>query len=216
MHTIAPSIENRVAEHHRGLPVWIRPTKTGQKYFTGLTRAKLYELAERCLVCSFSPRDPGNLKGCRFFHLQSILDYLERAEQREREKNADGTADPEAPPKGAPLPPLKGQTVFLANALTGGGNKYLIGVFASESAAWLAWQRELNQGRTVWIEPLRVPAVRRPFRRGVAIGLQRSLLDPHLGRPGCLTRPRHPGRPPDDILRAPAPQILLDHIRHQM
>jgi membrane-bound inhibitor of C-type lysozyme len=27
--------------------------------------------------------------------------------------------------------PLKGQTVFLANALTGGGNEYLIGVFAS-------------------------------------------------------------------------------------
>jgi hypothetical protein len=43
--------------------------------------------------------------------------------------------------------------VFLANALTGGGNEYLIGVFAQESDAWLAAQRELNQGRKVWIEP---------------------------------------------------------------
>ena len=151
MRTIAPSIENRLAEHHRGLPVWIRATKSGQEYYTGLTRAKLYDLASRGLIRSFSLRDPGNLKGCRFFHLQSILDYLERAEQRE--KKADEAANPDGPPAAAPLPPLKGQTVFLANALTGGGNEYLIGVFAAESDAWLASQRELNQGRKVWIEP---------------------------------------------------------------
>ena len=75
MRTIAPSIENRLAEHHRGLPVWIRASKSGQEYYTGLSRGKLYQLASRGLIRSFSLRDPGNLKGCRFFHLQSILDY---------------------------------------------------------------------------------------------------------------------------------------------
>ena len=106
MRTIAPSIENRLAEHHRGLPVWIRATKTGQEYYTGLTRAKLYDLASRGLIRSFSLRDPGNLKGCRFFHLQSILDLMEKAEQRE--KATDGTAGTDALPAAAPLPPLKG------------------------------------------------------------------------------------------------------------
>ena len=144
MRTIVPSIENRLAEHYRGLPVWIRAPKTGQEYYTGLTRAKLYDLAGRGLIGSFSLRDPGNLKGCRFFHLQSILDYRDRAELRE--KNTSENTGPEAPAAVTPSPPLKGQTVFLANALTGGGNEYLIGVFASESDAWLASQRELNQG----------------------------------------------------------------------
>ena len=102
-------------------------------------------------IRSFSLRDPGKLKGCRFFHLQSILDYLEQAEQREQ--RAVGQTDPQSQSAITSSPPLKGQTVFLANALTGGGNKYLIGVFASESDAWLASQRELNQGRKVWIEP---------------------------------------------------------------
>ena len=151
MRRIAPSIENRLAEHKRGLPVWIRAPKTGQEYYTGLTRAKLYHLAGRGVIRSFLLRDPGNLKGCRFFHLQSILDYLERAELREKEDG--GVTDPQAAPTVVLLPSLKGQTVFLANALTGGGNEYLIGIFASESDAWLASQRELNQGRKAWIEP---------------------------------------------------------------
>jgi hypothetical protein len=151
MRTIAPSIENRLAENHRGLPVWVRAPKSGQEHYTGLTRAKLYELAGRGRIRSFSLRDPGNLKGCRFFHLQSILDYLNQAEQRAR-KTA-GETDPKGSPPTTELPALKGQSVFIANALTGGGNEYLIGVFASESDAWLSSQRELNQGRKVWIEP---------------------------------------------------------------
>ena len=68
------------------------------------------------------------------------------------EKAAATNADPQPQPQPTP-PPLRGQTVFLANALTGGGNEYLIGVFATEADAWLVAQRELNQGRKVWIEP---------------------------------------------------------------
>jgi hypothetical protein len=78
MRTIAPSIESRLAERDRGLPVWVRATKSGQEYYRGLSRGKLYQLASRGLIRSFSLRDPGNLKGCRFFHMQSILDYMER------------------------------------------------------------------------------------------------------------------------------------------
>ena len=150
MRRIAPSIDNRLAEHKRELPVWIRAPKTGQEYYTGLTRAKLYHLAGRGVIRSFLLRDPGNLKGCRFFHLQSILDYLERAEQREL--RTSGITEEQATPV-VRVPSLKCQTVFLANALTGGGNEYLIGLFASESDALLATQRELNPGRKVWIEP---------------------------------------------------------------
>ena len=150
MRKIAPSIGNRLAEHQRGLPVWIRVPKTGQEYCTGLTRAKLSHVAGRSVIRSFSLRDPGNLKRCRFFHLHSILDYLEQTEQREL--RTSGITEEQATPV-VPVPSLKGQTVFLANALTGGGNEYLIGLFALESDAWLASQRELNQGRKVWIEP---------------------------------------------------------------
>lgn len=152
MRTISPSIENRLAEHHRGMPVWIRAPKSGHEHYTGLSRAKLYELAGRGVIRSFSLRDPGSIKGARFFHLQSVLDYLERAEKKES-KYADVSTDAEAPPPTPLPPPLKGQTVFLTNTLTGGGHDYLIGVFASESDAWLAAQREVNQGRKVWIEP---------------------------------------------------------------
>ena len=65
---------------------------------------------------SYSLRDPGNLKGCRFFHLQSILDYLDRAAQRE----CRATAASESPATAGPgaTPSLKGLKVFLANALT--------------------------------------------------------------------------------------------------
>jgi hypothetical protein len=143
-------LKNRLAEHHRGLPVWIRANKNGQEFYSGLSRAKLYELVGRGVIRSFSLREPGNLKGCRFFHLQSILDFLERAEQKE--KLATESSDSEGRPSNA-LPALKGHTIFAANALTGGGNDYLIGIFEKEADAWLAAQRELNQGRKVWIEP---------------------------------------------------------------
>ncbi|HPY31431.1 MAG TPA: hypothetical protein PLT00_12030 [Verrucomicrobiota bacterium] len=118
MRTISPSIENRLAEHHRGMPAWIRAPKSGHEYSTGLSCAKLDELAGRGVIRSFSLRDPGSIKGARFFHLQSVLDYLERAEKKEA-KYAGVSADLEAtPPTPAPLS-LKGQTVCLANILTG-------------------------------------------------------------------------------------------------
>lgn len=60
MRTISPSIENRLAEHQRGMPVWIRAPKSGHEYYSGLSHAKLYELARRGVIRSFSLRDPGS------------------------------------------------------------------------------------------------------------------------------------------------------------
>ncbi len=135
MTRISPSIENRLAEHHQNLPVWIRPAKTGEEYFTGFKRGKRYLLAGQGLIRSFTLREPGNVQGCRFFHLQSILDYTERCEKREKGESAKND-----PAELNQVPTIKGQTIYAANALTGGGNEYLIGIFAAESDAWLAAQ----------------------------------------------------------------------------
>ncbi len=59
-----------------GLPVWIRPPKSGTEFYSGLSRAKLYELATDGLIQSRSLRKAGQLKGTRLFHLQSILDFI--------------------------------------------------------------------------------------------------------------------------------------------
>jgi len=67
------------------------------EYYTGLSRAKPYEFAGRGVIRSFSVRDPGSIKGSRFFHLQSVLDYLERAERMEA-NHAEVSKDADAPP----------------------------------------------------------------------------------------------------------------------
>ena len=74
---LSPSAQAVLAEQHAGRPVWVRPPKLGQEFYSGLTRAKLYELAGAGRIKTASLREPGALKGCRLFHLQSILDFLE-------------------------------------------------------------------------------------------------------------------------------------------
>ena len=63
------------------LPVWIRSPKQGTEYYTGLSRAKLYELATKRAIRSVSIRAPGQIRGTRLFHLASILEFLEKCEQ---------------------------------------------------------------------------------------------------------------------------------------
>jgi hypothetical protein len=67
-------------EQDQGRPVWVRAPLDGHERYTGLTRAKLYELAGKGHIRSVSLRDPGRVRGCRLFHLQSLLDYIARAE----------------------------------------------------------------------------------------------------------------------------------------
>ena len=74
---LSPGAQEILAEKHAGRPVWVRPPKVGQEFYSGLTRAKLYQLAAEGKIKTASLREPGALKGTRLFGLQSILDYLE-------------------------------------------------------------------------------------------------------------------------------------------
>jgi len=62
------------------IPVWIRAPKNGIETYTGLTRSYLYQLASQGLIRTVSIREPGKERGCRLFHLASILSFIERHE----------------------------------------------------------------------------------------------------------------------------------------
>ncbi len=64
-----------------GRPVWIRSPKQGVDFYSGFSRARLYQGAADGDFRSVSIRKPGQTKGTRLFHLQSILDYIEKCEQ---------------------------------------------------------------------------------------------------------------------------------------
>lgn len=67
-----------------GLPVWIRPPKQGVEFYSGLSRAKLYELGGKGRIQTRTLRDPGAIKGTRLFLLQSVLDYIAQSGSNER------------------------------------------------------------------------------------------------------------------------------------
>ena len=70
-----------LGDQFKGLPVWIRSPKGGPEHFCGFSRSKLYDLDQRGLIRSVSIREPGQVKGTRLFHLQSILAYIESCER---------------------------------------------------------------------------------------------------------------------------------------
>ena len=70
-------------ERYGLLPVWIRPPKNGPEHYSGLGRSKLYELNAQGKIKSRSIREPGQVKGTRLFHLQSIFDFIENCEGKE-------------------------------------------------------------------------------------------------------------------------------------
>jgi len=74
---LSPGAQEILAEQHAGRPVWVRPPKVGQEFYSGLTRAKLYQLAAEGKIKTACLREPGALKGCRLFQLESILNFLE-------------------------------------------------------------------------------------------------------------------------------------------
>lgn len=69
-----------------GLPVWIRPPKQGVEFYSGLSRAKLYELGGKGKIETRTLRDPGAIKGTRLFLLQSVLDFIAQSGQEETVK----------------------------------------------------------------------------------------------------------------------------------
>ena len=68
------------AERQGALPVWVRPPKSGHEFYSGTSRAKLYEWAGKGYIRSVSIREPGQIKGSRFFLLASILAFIEKCE----------------------------------------------------------------------------------------------------------------------------------------
>jgi hypothetical protein len=69
-----------VCERVGNLPVWVRAPKHGNEFYSGCSRAKLYEWAAKGFIRSVSIREPGRIKGVRLFHLASILTFIERFE----------------------------------------------------------------------------------------------------------------------------------------
>lgn len=74
------SVSAREIIAERGLPVWVRAPKSGPEHYTGASRAKLYEWAGKGYIRSVSIREAGQVRGCRWFHLRSILDFIARCE----------------------------------------------------------------------------------------------------------------------------------------
>lgn len=77
---LSTTASDLIAERDNALPVWIRSPKTGHEFYSGFTRAKLYLLATEGKIRSVSIRDPGQVRGTRLFHLQSILDFITKCE----------------------------------------------------------------------------------------------------------------------------------------
>ena len=87
---LAPKARELLTEQANGLPVWIRAPKTGPEFFSGFSRAKLYQLAGEGKIRSVSIREPGAIRGTRLFHLGSILAYIEKCEAEATIENLEG------------------------------------------------------------------------------------------------------------------------------
>jgi len=79
-YTAAARAEALLNDRTGPIPVWIRAPKTGAETYTGLTRSYLYQIASQGLIRTVSIREPGKERGCRLFHLQSILEFISRHE----------------------------------------------------------------------------------------------------------------------------------------
>src|ERR1039458_86896 len=85
---LSPKAAELLNDRNGNLPCWVRSPKFGAEYFSGFSRAKLYELAGKNLIRSVSIREPGQVKGTRLFHLASILAFIEKCEQGAAEEVA--------------------------------------------------------------------------------------------------------------------------------
>lgn len=59
------------------VPVWVRAPSHGPEFFSGFSRAKLYQLAAEGRIKTKSIHDPGKERGTRLFHLGSILELID-------------------------------------------------------------------------------------------------------------------------------------------
>lgn len=73
---LTPLAAERLSERESILPVWIRAPKNGLDPVTGLSRAKLYQLAGEGKILTRCLREKGRVRGVRLFGLSSVLDYI--------------------------------------------------------------------------------------------------------------------------------------------
>jgi hypothetical protein len=85
---LSPQAKELLQDKFNGLPVWIRSPKQGVEFYSGFSRAKLYELAGTGAIRSVSIREAGQVKGTRLFNLASILAFIEKCEQKHRRKES--------------------------------------------------------------------------------------------------------------------------------
>ena len=85
---LSPQAKELLQDKFNGLPVWIRSPKQGVEFYSGFSRAKLYELAGTGAIRSVSIRELGQVKGTRLFNLASILAFIEKCEQKHRRKES--------------------------------------------------------------------------------------------------------------------------------
>jgi len=76
--SLRPTAAELQAERQGPLPVWVRGPARGLEFYSSCSRAKLYQWAGEGKIKSVSIREPGKIRGCRLFHLQSILDFIEK------------------------------------------------------------------------------------------------------------------------------------------
>lgn len=76
--SLTPHATELLAERDGPKPVWIRSPKHGTEPYTGLTRAKLYQLAGEGRIETRCLRETGRIRGVRLFSLQSVLAYIDR------------------------------------------------------------------------------------------------------------------------------------------
>ena len=89
---LAAKARELLQDRNGGLPVWVRPPKTGTEFYSGLSRPKLYALAADGKIVSRSIRQPGQIKGTRLFLLSSILDFIAACDEGKPEKYKPGTS----------------------------------------------------------------------------------------------------------------------------
>tara|TARA_R110002012_G_scaffold285937_1_gene477221 strand:- start:2282 stop:2518 length:237 start_codon:yes stop_codon:yes gene_type:complete len=59
-------------------PIYIRPPRSGNCPYTGLSKSKIFQLirGENPPVKSIAMRESANARGTRLIHFQSLLDYI--------------------------------------------------------------------------------------------------------------------------------------------
>ena len=79
---VPAKVRELLQDQSNGRPEWVRPPKNGVEFYSGFSRARLYQGAADGDFRSVSIRKPGQVKGTRLFHLQSILDFIAKCEQQ--------------------------------------------------------------------------------------------------------------------------------------